>query len=225
MKRPKSADALHAFALALALVLPAAVAAGCEDDETWKPPPSPNAPAQPAPGAEQGAPAAPAPAAGARAGADAGAAPPSDLPEIPARQFTEADFSETDKNRDPFRGFAGLFAQQAKGRSVLQRQVLVDRYSLDELKLAGVVTRGPGRALFTDPTGLGWILKVGDYVGKPEIVHTGGPSGTDVAINWRVDRIRESDVVFVREDPSHPEIAPITRVIALFPTDDKMQQR
>jgi type IV pilus assembly protein PilP len=227
VKRPKSADAQHAFALVLALVLPAVVAAGCEDDEPWKPPPSANAPAQPAPGAEQGAPgaAAPAPAAGQGAGADAGAAPASNLPEIPARQFTEADFSETDNNRDPFRGFAGMFAQQAKGQRVLQRQVLVDRYSLDELKLAGVVTRGPARALFTDPTGLGWILKVGDYVGKPEIVHTGGPSGTDVAINWRVDRIREGDVVFVREDPAHPEIAPVTRVIALFPTDDKMQRR
>ncbi|UQA63324.1 pilus assembly protein PilP [Polyangium aurulentum] len=214
MKRPWRA---RAFVLLVA----SAIAAGCEDDETWTPPPAPNAPAQPAAGGEPaGAAAAPPSARG-----DAGAALPTNLPDIPERQFTEADFSETDRNRDPFRGFASLFAQQAKGRSVQQRQVLVDRYSLDELKLVGVVTRGPARALFTDPTGLGWVLKVGDYVGKPEIVHTGGPSGADVAINWRVDRIRESDVVFVREDPAHPEIAPVTRVVALFPTDDKSSPR
>ena len=196
------------------------IAAGCEDDETWTPPPAPNAPAQPAAGGDPAGAAGPPSARG-----DAGAALPTNLPDIPERQFTESDFSETERNRDPFRGFASLFAQQAKGRSVQQRQVLVDRYSLDELKLVGVVTRGPARALFTDPTGLGWVLKVGDYVGKPEIVHTGGPSGADVAINWRVDRIRESDVVFVREDPAHPEIAPVTRVVALFPTDDKSLQR
>jgi type IV pilus assembly protein PilP len=99
----------------------------------------------------------------------------------------------------------------------IQRQVLVDRYALDELKLVGVVTRAPARALLTDPTGLGWVAKVGDFVGKAEVVHSGGPTGVDVAVNWRVDRIRESDVVFIREDPSHPEIPPTTRVIALRP--------
>jgi type IV pilus assembly protein PilP len=98
--------------------------------------------------------------------------------------------------------------------------VLVDRFALDELKLVGVVSRAPPRALLTDPGGLGWVVKVGDFVGKPEIVHTGGPSGADVAINWRVDRIRESDVVFIREDPSHPEIPPTTRVIALRPLEE-----
>jgi len=220
VKRPEHARALRFFSLAFALLGASVIAAGCEDDETWTPPPAPNAPAQPAAGGDPAGAAGPPSARG-----DAGAALPTNLPDIPERQFTESDFSETERNRDPFRGFASLFAQQAKGRSVQQRQVLVDRYSLDELKLVGVVTRGPARALFTDPTGLGWVLKVGDYVGKPEIVHTGGPSGADVAINWRVDRIRESDVVFVREDPAHPEIAPVTRVVALFPTDDKSLQR
>jgi type IV pilus assembly protein PilP len=40
-----------------------------------------------------------------------------------------------------------------------------------------------------------------------------------VAINWRVDRIRENDIVFLREDPSHPEIPPTNRVIVLYPSD------
>src|SRR5262249_43086411 len=87
-------------------------------------------------------------------------------------------------------------------------------------KLVALVIGAPSRALLIDPTGLGWIAKVGDFVGKPELVHTGGPSGADVPINWRVDRIRPADVVFVREDPSHPEIPPTTRVVALRPVED-----
>ena len=56
---------------------------------------------------------------------------------------------------------------------------------------------------------------MGEFVGKSEVVHSGGPTGADVPINWRIDRIRPADVVFVREDPSHPEIPPTTRVVAL----------
>jgi type IV pilus assembly protein PilP len=81
----------------------------------------------------------------------------------------------------------------------------------------GVVSRGSPRALLVDPTGIGWSAKVGDFVGRAEIIHSGGPTGTDVAVNWRVDRVREADVVLVREDTSHPEIPPTTRVLALYP--------
>ena len=109
---------------------------------------------------------------------------------------------------------------QNKTRISVQRKVLVDRYALEELKLVGLVTGNPSRALLIDPTGLGWVAKVGDFVGKPELVHSGGPTGTDVPINWRVDRIRSGDVVFIREDPSHPEIPPTTRVIALRALED-----
>lgn len=202
MKRPRSLFWVFFAALALFVFV-----AGCEDDEMWVPPPS----ASPSPGAG--------PDAG--AGTDGGAAAAKkEQPELPQREFVEADFTETEKNRDPFRGFASVFAQQAKGRAVVQRTVVIERYALDELKLSGLVTRSQPRALFIDPANVGWVVKVGDYVGKPEIVRTGGPAGVDVAINWRVDRIREGDVVFVREDPAHPEIAPVTRVIALFPEEN-----
>jgi type IV pilus assembly protein PilP len=148
------------------------------------------------------------------------APPPSNLPPLPLRTFEESDFAESDKSRDPFRSYENLFVKQAKTRSTLQRQVLVERYALDELHLTGIVTRGSARALLVDPTGLGWIVQTGDYVGKAEIVRSGGASGVDVAVNWRVDRIRDSDVVFVREDPSRPEIPPTTRVIALRAAED-----
>ncbi|MBK8252265.1 MAG: pilus assembly protein PilP [Polyangiaceae bacterium] len=155
----------------------------------------------------------------AAASASASASASGSAPALPPQEFTEADFTETDKSRDPFRSFAKTFLQQGKVRVTVQRVVLAERYALDELKPVGIVSRGDIKALLTDPTGLGWIVKIGDYVGKAELVHTGGPTGSDVAINWRVDRIRENDIVLVREDPSHPEIPPSTRVILLYPTD------
>jgi type IV pilus assembly protein PilP len=157
------------------------------------------------------------------AGADGAPAAPS-LPPLPMREFQERDFAETENSRDPFRSFAGIFVAQAQSRVIVQRKVLVDHYALEELKLVGLVTRVQPRALLTDPNGFGWVAKVGDFVGKAELVHAGGPAGSDVAINWRVDRIREGDVVFIREDPSHPEIPPTTRVISLRTSDEAAAQ-
>jgi len=147
------------------------------------------------------------------------------MPPLPKRDFQERDFAESDINRDPFRSFAADLAAQSKRTFQVQRKVLVDRYALEELRLAGIVTGSPSRALLLDPTGLGWVAKVGDFVGKPEIVHSGGPTGADVPINWRVDRIRVGDIVLVREDPSHPEIAPATRVIALRVVEEAVANR
>jgi type IV pilus assembly protein PilP len=198
------------IAVALALSSLATIAVACGSDP---PPPAPAHNPAPKPAA------APQPAAaGALAAADGGL--PDGLPPLPMKEFQEADFAETDRSRDPFRSFEQIFMAQAKAEKKLQHQVLIDRYSLDELKLVGIITRGPARALLVDPSGLGWVGKVGDFVGKAELVHSGGPTGADVAINWRIDRIRESDVVLVREDPSHPEIPPTTRVIALYPDGD-----
>jgi type IV pilus assembly protein PilP len=224
--RAPRAAVFAAPGIALAATLAGAALSACGDDEP--PPPPPYVPAPPAPqanaagasGAAAGGAGTPSPA----ALADAGAPLPDAMPPLPAREFQEADFAETDRSRDPFRSFESLFVTQSKGRVTQQRQVVVERFALDELKLVGVVTRGAARALFTDPTGLGWVIKVGDFIGKPEVVQSGGPSGTEVSINWRVDRIREGDVVFVREDPSHPEIPPATRVIALYPVEDPSAQ-
>ncbi len=186
----------------------AAALAGCGGDDVVKPPPGRSG----APAAAAPPPGQPAPRASSSAAAPS---PTANMPPLPKRDFQERDFAESEGNRDPFRGFAADLAQQNKRAVVVQRKVLVDQYSLEELKLVGLVTGAPSRALLIDPKGLGWIAKVGDFVGKPEVVHSGGPSGIDVPINWRVDRIRPADVVFIREDPSHPEIPPTTRVIAL----------
>jgi len=190
----------------LGSALSAAALSGCGDDVV-------KGPTGPATGA--------APNAAPTASPSAAPSPTANMPPLPKRDFQERDFAESDQNRDPFRGFQRELVQQVKQRYQIQRKVLVDRYSLEELKLVGLINGAPSRALLIDPTGLGWIAKVGDFVGKPELVHSGGPGGTEVPINWRVDRIRTGDVVFIREDPSHPEIPPTTRVIALRTVDDK----
>ena len=203
---------LLTFALALS------TGVGCGGDDTIKSPGPPKAMAGAPPPVQPGAPPAPSGSASAAPSPTAGMAP------LPLRDFQERDFAESDGNRDPFRSFAADLAAQNKPRYTIQRKVLVERYSLEELKLVGLVAGAPSRALLIDPTGLGWDAKVGDFVGKSEMVHSGGPTGTDVPINWRVDRIRKGDVVFVREDPSHPEIPPTTRVIALRSLDEGQTQ-
>jgi type IV pilus assembly protein PilP len=208
--------------VAVPLATLALVVAACGGDAGAPPPPP-----KPSPGGEvTPPPATPAPAASASTAADGGAPSPlSKLPPLPLREFQERDFAETEQSRDPFRSFVQVFVAQAQTHTLLQRKVLVDRYALDELHLVGIVLGAPSRALLLDPNGLGCVAKVGDFVGKSELVHAGGPTGTDVAVNWRVDRIRDGDVVFIREDPSHPEIPPTTRVIALRTPEEEAGQK
>jgi type IV pilus assembly protein PilP len=129
------------------------------------------------------------------------------------------DFNDSTLMRDPFLSYAREFADEAKKRVRSQRDVVLDQFGLDELKLAGLVTGiRPARAMMIDPTKKGYILHEGQFVGRAEVVQ-GGASGADYEINWRVDRIRESDIVLVREDPSNPDVPSATRVISLRPDE------
>lgn len=160
--------------------------------------------------ANTGSAAAPPPAA-----VDAGAATaaPSAMPRM---EFAENDFVESDRNRDPFRSFASIMSPEVKKVANVQKDVVLPQYSLDELKLVAIVTGGEyPRAMVVDPSGKGWVIKRGDWVGRPEVVHIGGANGTDYQINWRVNKVRDGDIVFTREDPAQPGIPPASRVIAL----------
>lgn len=142
-------------------------------------------------------------------------APSSQIP-LPNTVFHEDDFVESERSRDPFRSFATLFSEQGKTRVRSQRQVLLDQFAIDDLKLIGLVTRADlPRAMLVDPSGRGWVVSKGQFIGRAEIVHAGGPGGVDYELNWKVDRIRDGDLVLVREDPAHPDVPPATRVIAL----------
>ncbi len=129
--------------------------------------------------------------------------------------YTDDDFSELDiQHRDPFRSFARAFKAQAAAPA--QRRVLLPSTSLDEMKLIAIVTGiATPRAMLTDTAQVGHVIRRGDYIGRPEVVQTGGSEGMPVTLNWRVDRIRPGSVVLTREDPTSPDKPPLTRVMPL----------
>lgn len=139
--------------------------------------------------------------------------------ELPPPLAFPIDFNDSARTRDPFLSYAREFAEEAKKRVRSQREVVLDQYALDELKLAGLVTGiRPARAMLIDPTKKGHVVHEGQFVGRSEVVQ-GGATGADYEINWRVDRIRDSDIVLVREDPANPDVPSATRVIPLRPDD------
>ena len=171
---------------------------------------SATSPAGPAPGATVAAPG----AASAAASSDPSLAPP------PKVDIQETEFAENERSRDPFRSFATKFVDESKGHVHSQREVILGQYALDELKLIGIVTRAePAKAMLVDPTGKGFVIQRGQFVGRADVVQGAGASGTTYEINWRVDRIRPGDVVLVREDPSNPDVPSATRVIPLRPEE------
>lgn len=178
--------------------------AGCGDDP---PPPSVSAPPPPS------APLTAASAGGGAAGKDV-AAPPK--PEI-----VESEFTESERSRDPFRSFVDIFKEESKTAAKSQRQVVLSQFAIDELKLIGIVTRSePAKAMLVDPGGTGYVVQRGQFVGKPDIVQAAGRTGASYEINWRVDRIRDGDIVLIREDPANPDVPSATRVIPLRPETD-----
>ncbi len=90
------------------------------------------------------------------------------LEQIRQRTLSNEDFVESDNNRDPFRSFLTTFAVQP----VLNKQhkIVLEKFALDELKLAGIVG-GEGtapKAMFIDPSGFGtWVVR-GDHVSKAD---------------------------------------------------------
>jgi type IV pilus assembly protein PilP len=144
--------------------------------------------------------------------------------ELKGPDYTENDFVESDRNRDPFRSFI-VQNQTVTKQSLNQRKVELAQYSIDELKLVAIVQGSDqSRAMFIDPSGKGTVVYKGTFMCRPEVVHIGGSNGPEYQLNWRVDRIRDGDVVLIREDPAQPAIPPATRVIPLHPEADKEQQ-
>ncbi len=129
--------------------------------------------------------------------------------------YSDEDFAELDiQNRDPFRSYARAF--QAQSAAPAQRRVLLPSTSLDEMNLIAIVTGiATPRAMLTDTARVGHVIRRGDYIGRPEVVQTGGSEGMPVTLNWRVDRIRPGSVVLTREDPTSPDKPPLTRVMPL----------
>ena len=117
------------------------------------------------------------PGAGGKPGAVASADPAAAAAEVLQQRLVilrrkvlrDEDFNETDDaNRDPFRSFTGIFTD--RGPRVNVQQVvpaIFGKFALEELTLIAVITGDANpRAMFRDPSGLGQVIKRGDYVSK-----------------------------------------------------------
>lgn len=133
-----------------------------------------------------------------------------------AMVYPDSDFVEADTNRDPFRPFATLFVPHAVEPGVIQRRVIMDHTAVDEMHLIAIVSgvANPS-AMLTGTDGTGHTVHRGDFVGRAEVVQTGGEDSVPVTLNWRVERIRDDAVILSREDPTAPNRPPLTREIAL----------
>jgi type IV pilus assembly protein PilP len=148
------------------------------------------------------------------ASADAGVAPRIEL--------QESDFAESERSRDPFRAYVASFVDEARTQTRSQREVAMEEFSVDDLRLIGIVTGGvEPRAMLVDPRGNGHVIKRGQFIGRAEVVQGESKTNKAYEINWRVDKVREGDVVLIREDPKNPEIPSATRVLMLHPEADK----
>jgi type IV pilus assembly protein PilP len=137
-------------------------------------------------------------------------------------ELQESEFSESERSRDPFRAFTTAFVDEARSQMKSQREVVMEEYGLDEMRLIGIVTGGvEARAMLVDPRGNGHVVRRGQFIGRAEVIQGESKGSKAFEINWRVDRVREGDVVLVREDPKNPEIPSSTRVMTLHPESDK----
>jgi type IV pilus assembly protein PilP len=133
-------------------------------------------------------------------------------PERPL-SYHDEDFVESEMaNRDPFR--AAPPTKQPPIRP--DRAIVMPHVPIDQMRVVALVTGlAQPRAMITDPAGVGFVVTRGDFVGQTEVIQTGGVDGIPVQLNWRVERIRDDEVVLVREDPTAPGRPPLTRVLPL----------
>ena len=134
------------------------------------------------------------------------------------RAYRDSDFVESEQNRDPFRSYA--IELRAKAPVVAQRMVLMPETAIDDMRLIAIISGvDQPRAMIVDAAGVGYTATRGDFLGKAEVVQGPGADALPVALNWRVGRIRDNEVVLAREDPTAPGRAPLTKVIALHEDD------
>lgn len=188
----------------------AIAAVGCGDDDA--PVQTQPVAARPGPAAAPAATPTPEPAANPNE-ADGGASP------LPTWDLNSGMFAELEgEQRDPFRSYAKVFAQEGRLRPEIQVPVLLAQYSIDDLRLMAIVSgAGMPRAMVVDPSGVGTVIRRGDYVGRGEVLRGGADGSLEIEMNWRVTKIRTEDVVLAREDPTSPGAAPVTRILPLHP--------
>jgi Tfp pilus assembly protein PilP len=150
-----------------------------------------------------------------------GAAPKSNAGAGPTAQVQQGlalkddDFAESERHRDPFRSFS--FASHKNNNDVApdsQRLVIMPDTPVEEMKLIAVISGlDRPKAMLIDPRKVGYVVQRGDYIGKPKVFQSTG--SVAMTLNWRVDRIRENEVVLTRQDPSDLGRPPLSRIISM----------
>lgn len=189
-----------------AVVLTALALSACGEDEPVQEerggPAAAKGGAKPA-AAKKGAAAAP--------GADTAASAAPSAPREPVA-YKDEDFVESITNRDPFKIYTTQYrADLPEG---VQRRVYMPTTAVEEMRLIAIVTGVPKpKAMLLDPVGVGHVVERGDYVGRPKVIQASG--NVAMTLNWRVDRIRENEVVLTQEDATDPTRIAMTKIIPL----------
>jgi type IV pilus assembly protein PilP len=133
--------------------------------------------------------------------------------------FKDEDFVASIRNRDPFQSYSVQF--KAKAPDEMQRRVIMSTTAIEDMRLIAIVTGvSQPKAMLVDPSDVGHVVERGDYIGRPKVVQATG--SVSMAINWRVDRIRDNEVVLTQQDPTDPTRAALTKII---PLKDEVAQR
>ncbi len=144
-------------------------------------------------------------------------------PALALLSYDDDDFVESERNRDPFRNYATIF--KVRALETPQRAVVMPNTSIEQMRLMAIISGvARPRAMLVDPSEVGHVVARGDFIGRPEVVQTGGADSTPLQLNWRVDRIRASEVVLTREDPTAPGRVPLSRVIPLYDESDRARE-
>jgi Tfp pilus assembly protein PilP len=133
------------------------------------------------------------------------------LAEVRKRQLSNEDFVESESNRDPFHSYLSSFAAQVVINK--QHKILMEKFSLDELKLIAIIggEGSPLKAMFVEPSPpmAGVSVVRGDHVSKADAL---------------VTRIA-SDRVFVQieEDAGNGKVKTTERVLELHAGEGAQQ--
>lgn len=104
-------------------------------------------------------------------------------------EVNQFDFSTKKDPFKPYITFKTAMSTAPDEQKVLKDALPIHRYDVSQFKLIGIVTGGKGnRAMVTDPSGKGYVLKAGMTIGKNEgRITTITNSGVDVLEQFKDD--------------------------------------
>ena len=142
--------------------------------------------------------------------------------ELKGVEYTENDFVESDRNRDPFRSYlvqsqpvnkTGAQPAEDRALAVLARRAEARRDRHGRRPAAGDVRRPERQG---DRRLQGFLRRAGR-----RSCTSGGATDRSISSTGASIAFATGDVVLIREDPAQPAIPPATRVIPLHPEAEK----